>query len=354
VNRVPPNVIYNEGMIGSEETGRSLTAEQLLELYLRSGSVAESESVLSRLISLHANPLIQEIVRHKLHTRIEQNTVRGADAAEVCSAVLVKLLNKLQEWKLNPTTVDPNGFLDYVAVCTYHQCNQYWRESHPLRNRLKNRLLYLLTTRKEFALWKNGKVWICGMSEWKDRSDLAEEPTLNRLNSGTFRKQNSLEQLQNILQQSNAPVRLSDLLDLLSKLQGIAPNESYTDPVGELPDVRCPRIEQELEQREFLRQLWTEIQKLPVKQRTALLLSLRDDSGGALLQLFPALGIARIKELAVALNMEPKQVANLWKDLPLDDLRIGSILGNTRQQVINLRKCARERLARKFETKEAI
>jgi hypothetical protein len=52
-------------------------------------------------------------------------------------------------------------------------------------------------------------------------------------------------------------------------------------------------------------------------------------------------------ELAVALEMPPKVLAQLWNDLPLDDLAIASRLGLTRQQVINLRKSARARLARR-------
>ena len=40
--------------------------------------------------------------------------------------------------------------------------------------------------------------------------------------------------------------------------------------------------------------------------------------------------------------------AEVWKDLPWSDLRIAERLGITRQQVINLRKCARERLARRM------
>jgi hypothetical protein len=39
----------------------------------------------------------------------------------------------------------------------------------------------------------------------------------------------------------------------------------------------------------------------------------------------------------------------LWDQLPLDDLSIAARLGVTRQQVINLRKAARARLARRTE-----
>jgi hypothetical protein len=38
----------------------------------------------------------------------------------------------------------------------------------------------------------------------------------------------------------------------------------------------------------------------------------------------------------------------LWPTLPRDDQWIADRLGVTRRQVINLRKCARERLARRL------
>ena len=44
--------------------------------------------------------------------------------------------------------------------------------------------------------------------------------------------------------------------------------------------------------------------------------------------------------------------AELWNDLPLEDSAIAQLLGITRQQVINLRKTARERLARRMRARE--
>jgi hypothetical protein len=44
-----------------------------------------------------------------------------------------------------------------------------------------------------------------------------------------------------------------------------------------------------------------------------------------------------------------EEFANLWNELPLEDASIASLLGVTRQQVINLRKSARERLTRRMK-----
>ena len=98
----------------------------------------------------------------------------------------------------------------------------------------------------------------------------------------------------------------------------------------------------------YLERVWAEIKNLPVKQRAALLLSLRDENENGMLVVLPANGIATARQIAEVLEMQLLQLATLWKDLPLDDLRISELLGVTRQQVINLRKCARERLGRRF------
>ena len=87
---------------------------------------------------------------------------------------------------------------------------------------------------------------------------------------------------------------------------------------------------------------------MPVRQRMALLLNLRDEGGGVA-GLLPITGIATVRQIAAALEMADEDFAGLWPRLPLDDASIAGLLGVTRQQVINLRKCARERLARRMK-----
>ncbi len=99
---------------------------------------------------------------------------------------------------------------------------------------------------------------------------------------------------------------------------------------------------------ERLRRLWRELLQLPVRQRAALLLNLRDAEGHGMIATLPLTGVATMREIAAALEMPAVEFAALWRDLPLEDRRIAELLAITRQQVINLRKCARERLARRL------
>ena len=104
-----------------------------------------------------------------------------------------------------------------------------------------------------------------------------------------------------------------------------------------------------IDQRRYLQELWRELVALPLRQRTALLLNLRDAHGGNALALLPAAGVASLRRVADVLELPAEAFAVLWPRLPLDDDGIAVRLGVQRQQVINLRKSARERLARRLK-----
>jgi hypothetical protein len=59
-------------------------------------------------------------------------------------------------------------------------------------------------------------------------------------------------------------------------------------------------------------------------------------------------GIATFRQMAEALGMSPEKLPELWSELPLEDTRIAELLQLTRQQVINARKSARNRLTRRL------
>ena len=98
----------------------------------------------------------------------------------------------------------------------------------------------------------------------------------------------------------------------------------------------------------MIERTWLEIVDLPVRQRVALLLNLRDERGDAAITLLPALRVATIRQIADVLEMPADELAELWDELPIEDSVLATRLGVTRQQVVNLRKCARERLVRRL------
>jgi len=99
------------------------------------------------------------------------------------------------------------------------------------------------------------------------------------------------------------------------------------------------------ESRIFAERLWVEIRLLPVNQRLALLLNMKDNA----ILLFPLCGVASIRQIATVLEMQPEKLAALWNNLPMDDNALAALLDLSRQQVINLRMSARKRLANRLQ-----
>ena len=142
-------------------------------------------------------------------------------------------------------------------------------------------------------------------------------------------------------------------MSAVAAIQGISdqPVESLAEDEdgGFDPATADPDPAWRIEKKMFLQRLWEELTQLPVNQRAALLLNLKDASGFGCITLFPATGIATIRQLATALELTAERLAELWNDLPIEDSRIAELLGLTRQQVINARKSGRERLARRLK-----
>jgi len=94
--------------------------------------------------------------------------------------------------------------------------------------------------------------------------------------------------------------------------------------------------------------VWREMELLPREQRLAVLLHLRDPHGRTALPFFPIAGVATLQQIARALGIDDRALADLWRDLPMPDDQIAERLGVPRQRVINLRSSARKRLARRL------
>jgi hypothetical protein len=149
------------------------------------------------------------------------------------------------------------------------------------------------------------------------------------------------------------PVEFDELVTSLASLLGISdqPIESLAeddDAVASVPNLNEPDQAWRTEKRMFLQRLWEELELLPRNQRAALLLNLKESSGFGCITLFPATGVATLRQLASALEMTADSLAELWNELPLEDSKIAEILSLTRQQVINARKSGRERLTRRL------
>jgi DNA-directed RNA polymerase specialized sigma24 family protein len=322
---------------------------------------AESARQLSTLMSHTAEPVIQGIIRHKLQrVPVESGSSHAVqDLEDVHGEVVVEVLSVLRDLKTSPDTRPIRDFRSYVAAITFRACSEYLRKKRPLRASLKDKLRYALNRSPEFALWKNGTGdWLCGFAAWRDQTEPPDgiEPLSGSsggsddLQSGPHDSatRETRDLIRAILNRAGRPVRFDSLIPLLADVLEIkdAPIVQGTELIDRLPDLRAS-VATEVEQRIYLERVWVEIKQLPPNQRSALLLNLTDRLGNGVIALLPGIGIASLAEIAAAVDLTVEHLARIWGDLPISDAAIAQILGVTRQQVINLRKSARERLARR-------
>jgi hypothetical protein len=344
------------------------SSDSLLTRFLTAKSESISDELLRAIIAEHADPIIEKILRSRLRVSLNGGgTQQNQNALEIAGDLRASIISALRALRQNPNQTAIANFADFVALKTYSACADYFREKHPQRWRLKNLLRRRLRQNPRFTLWQGeDKRWYAGFSADERRQETASEaevpdaaesnthPTDGKLSAAQMK---SDEFLRVLFERSGRPIVFDEIVKIAAETWHI------NDPPAESIDAASyerdeqftssePRVDLALEQRLFFEQVWFEVCQLPVLQRAALLLNLRDSRDGGMISFLPFLGVASKEELARLLELPYADFQKLWNELPLDDLRIAQMFGITRQQVINLRKTARERLARRMRKLE--
>jgi hypothetical protein len=225
---------------------------------------------------------------------------------------------------------------------------------------LLNRVRYLLenrTNQSGFALWDGpaGERW-CGLQTSRATAQpISTTPKLQLLEADPvavareafrgrdWRRIDLAALLAGLFRWLESPVELRHLVDALAELLEISDEKisidaettrmqetTFVDPAASAVDA--------LKWMEYLRWLWTAVARLSLPQRTAFLLH------SHVTREFDFRGVASLRQIAEILGFEPEQFAIVWNELPHDDATIAARLQLQRQQVINLRRVARDRL----------
>jgi hypothetical protein len=202
-----------------------------------------------------------------------------------------------------------------------------------------------------------------------EKRDFVIDPKVVALNWEDYRKPEWHHVMERIFTFTGGPLRLDDLVGMMftvMKIDEIQIVETQVEPsIHPAPDA-------EAHTREELSATWKEIVELPREQCVALLLN----SAGGELDALPAAGIATLQEIAQVLAITFEEFDLLWRELrlspaettqaqglvtieerfallwcyaPIEDRVIGAMLGKTRQEVINRRVAARQRLDRRLK-----
>lgn len=338
---------------------------ELVAAYLSSETDESAEVLLEQLLQDHAAPLILNIVRSKLPEAASGWNNPGANASDICNDVLLHLVQQLRSFRKSSEALPIKDFSGYVASCAYNGCNQYLREKYPARTKFKNRLRYLLNYKPQFSVWRSDEgMLLCGRAEWRPTDGPLGSTNRQAIPAPPFETGESLtpecrpEQLQRLIEEyldtCGRPITVDQLTEVLAQVCQVREATFARERAdGEiclveiLPSHGLDVVSQ-IELRTELQLLWAEIAQLPQNQRCALLLNMRDDRGSDALMLFCKTGVTTLHQIAELLEMEVRTLARMWDHLPLEDNAIAAQLGLNRQQVINLRKSARQRLARRM------
>ncbi|MEO8370321.1 MAG: hypothetical protein ABI806_14145 [Candidatus Solibacter sp.] len=331
----------------------TIPVDDLLRQYVECEDAAHADSLLAELVIQHAQPGIRKVVLYKLAF---QGQGESQDVEDVAGDVMVALIARLQGMRSGASDDGIGSFAGYTAVAAYHACHEYLRRKYPNRHRLKTRLRYLLNAEKPLAVWEaSAGEWVCGFQRWQNAgiAPAAAESvghwrdTLSDLPRGTGAMHPG-ELLSKLFQHFSGPVEFDELVNMMAHIWGVDdPPPASEKTAREVASGEAdPTHRMELQR--WLAELWRQIRDLPRGQRVALLMNLRAGDSTPALTMLPLTGIAGIREIAEALEIATDEFAALWNKLPLEDLAIADLLGVTRQQVINLRKSARERLTRRI------
>lgn len=326
----------------------------------------ESERCLAALLGGETDRTIRTIVSRTLCGVTRGSQAQTVDADDVRADVVLHVLGRLRQLKTQSDQSIEN-FSGYVASIAYRTCYTHLRRLFPQRARLKNRLRYALNYDPDLTLEQDTLgIWRCRLTAWTPthavgtHADAAaafrrDPPGFARevLHGAAGRDVGLGDAVIALLNRVGEPIEFDALVDAMAGVLGVESSARMrdvggdTDAIDEIADPHESALDSMVQQ-QYLRQLWTEVRDLPVAQRRAILLNLRDEDQQSALSLLTLTGVATMRQLAETLDMPPLELAALWRELPLDDARIAAQMKVTRQQVINLRKSGRQRLGRRM------
>lgn len=311
-----------------------------LEGLLRAGDAGRPNEI-ERLIVGVVRPVVASILARYVR---DGTNISTSDGEDIASTVNLRLVTKLHALAASAEEA-VDDLEKYTAALTYNAVNDHLRVLFPARARLKNRLRYSLMRDPRLALWQSGGVLCCGLAAWNGADTVAAPVTLEdaEVTAAMLDASHPHHALHAFFKETGRPAVFDALVAFFARIWRVADNPSPRAAEEPRAMTVAP-----IEDREYLRAVWREVKELRPMQRKALLLNLRSAETVNVIALFVLTGITTFEDIAAALELTPERLAEMWPGLPLDDLRIAALLGVSRQQVINLRKAARERLARRL------
>jgi hypothetical protein len=358
----------------------NLQTDPVLLPFLTASQEEQAQLLLTQLLD-EVSPIIIAI------TGRAQSPDHAHDAFQ---ETMKKLLHRLRTLRANPDGNTIGNFDHYVKVVAKHTVSEQLREDHPTYRGLADALRHALKGDPRFGVWEGARSEdLFGLAIWRDQQPthmrtgqsmrLLEDPAaLAEVLPPGFHQLRAADLLAEVFSRVGQTISLERLVRIYRALKPV--EESITISISEQEgstaiDLPAPdrKPDEEAEFCEFLSNVWREVKELPRDQRIAYLLNFT--AGDGQLDMFPAYGVATIRGiggvlaltgdqfailwnelkfnehqryLCAALKTYDERFALLWQHLPVADNGIARMLGIKRQQVINLRKAAGDRLSRRL------
>src|SRR6201993_5170978 len=347
-----------------EDDRRVAGQDPLLHSFLRVADEESAKAELDVLLQIEAMPIIQKVINQRLGAGAAPRTARSIDerdldAQDLRQQTLMALTAHLWQVYAAPEKNRIGSFRAYVAGASLNTWRAAVRDETPLWTRLSFRLAYLCREsagQTGLTKWQDAKHGsLVGFTAWREKRHppaphfvLLEQNSIQELPAPTT----SLPEIAAwALQQAGGPLPWNDFVTAIAfilqvkderisldrrNLESLVKTERHdTEPGGESLN------------RDRLRMLWEQIQRLDRKERAVLLLKAED------LLDFELSKVATLQDLSTSLAMSLTQVLSLLPDLPLEDQQIARLLGIRRQTVVNLRSQARFTLRRRLQARSA-
>ncbi len=265
------------------------------------------------------------------------------DIEDIRASVLTRIFGRLR----GHAGRDIISLRDYVAVATYRATDEFFRRTAPQRHVLKTRIRYILRCDQRLLAWEIGRLMVAGLAEWRGVSCYVDDLNWEALPLEVTDSTKPIPAVYAAISAAGCPVALDALVSMLAEAWQITGRSSFAPRERDFDDAIIGGIDGARR----LGRIWDEIRMLPLGQRRALLLNLRDDDGMNALTSFLTAGVTTIEELSAAVELD---LVARWHSLPLSDNDLAAMLDITRQQVINLRLAARRRLRRHLQPRVAL
>jgi hypothetical protein len=252
-----------------------------------------------------------------------------------------------QRLSLLPEQGAPLPDLERLTNAVAYECAaQQLNEQNPRRRQLQLLILYVLRNRADrFQLRKDASgLLLTGVQKARRQTD---SPRWRRLQAEPAALARPLLLGLDLQVADYLPQLLERLLGGMGHLVPVMPLVSVVAALNEVPrptvapaDERL-LLAEKIEAVYLLRQLWEELQTLPVRQRLILVLGARNDEGKSLLLLLTEQGVVSEAELAQALEIGVRSFPLLLRELPCDDERLAELVKLTPESVRQHRQSAR-------------